>query len=173
MKVKNAIGIVGTGHFLPSKIQSNEELCKNITDISPQWIIEKTGIKRRYHITDDETASSMAIEACKNAIKNSNIQNITDISLVIVASFSQEYLFPPMSAKIHSQLGLSKDCQILDVNTNCVGLVTALTIASERMLFDLSIKNALIVVLKFYQNILIRKTKILLFFLVMVHLQLF
>ena len=140
MKVKNAIGIVGTGHFLPSKIQTNEELCKHITDISPEWIIEKTGIKRRYHLANGETASIMAIEACKNAINNSNIADVTDISLVIVASFSQDYLFPPMSAKIHSQLGLSKDCQILDVNTNCVGLVTALTIASERMLFDLSIK---------------------------------
>ncbi|MBK9633933.1 MAG: ketoacyl-ACP synthase III [Bacteroidetes bacterium] len=155
MKDNNGIGIIGTGHYLPSKIQSNEELCTIIPDLTTEWILEKTGIKRRFHLADGETASSIAIQASLNAIENSKITNLNDINLVIVASFSQEYLFPPMSAKIHSQLGLSKDCQILDVNTNCVGLVTALTIASERMLFDLSIKNALIVgveVLSKYTN---------------------
>ena len=138
------IGIIGTGHYLPSKVQSNEELCEIIPDLTPEWIISKTGIKRRYHLAAGETASSMATEACKNAIVNANI-DAKDIDLVIVASFSQDYMFPPMSAKIHSNFGLKKDCQILDLNTNCVGLVTSLTIASERMKSDSSIKNALVI----------------------------
>ena len=145
MKEDNGIGIIGVGHYLPSKIQTNEELCAIIPDLTIQWIIEKTGIKRRYHLANDETASSMAIEASKNAISNSTISEIKNISLVIVASFSQDYLFPPMSAKIHSYFGFSKDCQILDINTNCVGLVTALTIASEKMKNDDSIENALVI----------------------------
>ena len=65
------VGIFGIGHYLPSKIQSNEELCELIPELTPEWIISKTGIKRRYHLSDDETASSMSIEACKNAITNS------------------------------------------------------------------------------------------------------
>lgn len=148
------IAIIGTGHYLPSKTQTNEELCALVPELTPEWIISKTGIKRRYHISDEETASSMAIEACKNSIRNSGIDT-KEIGLVIVASFSQDYLFPPMSAKIHSHFALGKDCQILDINTNCVGLVTALTIASERMKFDLSIRNALVIgaeVLSKYTN---------------------
>ena len=148
------IGIIGTGHYLSSKIQSNEDLCELIPELAPEWIISKTGIKRRYHLAANETASSMSIEACKNAITNSGI-NTKEIGLVIVASFSQDYLFPPMSAKIHFYFGLGKDCQILDINTNCVGLVTALTIACERMKFDNSIKSALVIgaeVLSKYTN---------------------
>lgn len=148
------VGIIGSGHYLPSKIQSNDELCKLIPELTPDWIISKTGIKRRYHLAENETASSMAIEASKNAITNSGI-DAKEIGLVIVASFSQDYLFPPMSAKIHSHFRLFRDCQILDVNTNCVGLVTALTIASERMKCDASIKNALVIgaeVLSKYTN---------------------
>ena len=150
----NGIGIIGTGHYLPSKVQLNEELCELIPELTPEWILSKTGIKRRYHISKDETASSMAIEAIKNAIIDSGI-NINEIGLVIVASFSQDYLFPPMSAKIHSYFGLQKDCQILDINTNCVGLVTALTIASERMKNNTSINCALVIgaeVLSKYTN---------------------
>jgi 3-oxoacyl-[acyl-carrier-protein] synthase-3 len=148
------VGIIGTGHYLPSKIQTNIELCELIPELTPEWIISKTGIKRRYHLSEGETASSMAIEACKNAITIANI-DVKEIDLVIMASFSQDYLFPPMSAKIHSHFGLVKDCQILDINTNCVGLVTALTIASERMKCDNSIKNALVIgaeVLSKYTN---------------------
>ncbi len=138
------IGIIGTGHYLPSKVQSNEELCALIPDLTPEWIISKTGIKRRYHISTNETASSMAIAASKNAIANAKI-DAKEIGLIIIASFSQDYLFPPMSAKIHQHFELGKECQIIDLNTNCVGLVTALTIAAERMNSDAAIKNALVI----------------------------
>ena len=142
----SGIGIIGTGHYLPLKIQTNEELCQIIPDLTPEWIISKTGIKRRYHISESETASSMAIEACNNMFTNSIIPSSEiEIGLVIVASFSQDYLFPPMSAKIHSHFNLTKDCQIMDVNTNCAGLTTALTVASERMKNDASIQNALVI----------------------------
>ena len=138
------VGIIGTCHYLPSNIQTNEALCELIPEYTTEWIINKTGIKRRYHLSPGETASSMAIDASKHAIKSAGIDS-KDIGLVIVTSFSQDYLFPPMSAKIHSHFGLTKDCQIIDINTNCVGLVTALTIASERMMNDSSIKNALVI----------------------------
>lgn len=141
---KSGIGIIGTGHYLPLKVQTNEELCALIPELTPEWIVSKTGIKKRYHISANESASSMAIEASKKAISNAGI-NTKDIGLIIIASFSQDYLFPPMSAKIHSHFELGKDCQIIDLNTNCVGLVTALTIAAERMNSDHSIKNALII----------------------------
>lgn len=148
------IGIIGTGHHLPSKIQSNEELCLIIDGLTPDWIISKTGIKRRYQISGDETASSMATEAARKAITNANI-DANEIGLIIVASFSQDYLFPPMSAKIHSNFNLKKNCQVIDINSNCVGLVTALTIASERMKSDPSIQYALVIgveVLSKYTN---------------------
>ncbi len=138
------IGIVGTGYQLASKVQTNEELCSLIDGLTPEWIVEKTGIKRRFHISGNETASTLATSASQNSIADAGIDS-NDIGLVIVASFSQDYLFPPMSAKIHSNLKLNRDCQILDINTNCVGLVSALTIAAERMKNDHSIKYALII----------------------------
>ena len=140
------IGIISTGHYLPLKMQTNEELCEIIPELTPEWIISKTGIKRRYHVSESETASTMAIEACNNVFSSSLVPSTeVEIGLVIVASFSQDYMFPPMSAKIHSHFNLTKDCQIMDVNTNCAGLATALTIASERMKSDTTIQNALVI----------------------------
>lgn len=141
---KQGIGILATGHYLPQTVQTNESLCGMIDGLTTEWIIAKTGIKRRYHVAADETATSMALQASENAIARAAIET-KEIGLIIVASFSQDYLFPPLSAKVHSLLSLPKACQILDINTNCVGLVTALTIASERMQHDDTIKYALVI----------------------------
>src|ERR1700748_1989982 len=138
------MGIIGTGHYIPENIQTNEELCKHLSDITPEEIILKTGIKKRHHISSGETTASMALRASSMAMSNAGVE-AKDIDLIIVASFSQDYMFPPLSAKIHSALGASKSCQIIDINTTCTGLVTAITLASERMHFNTSIKNALII----------------------------
>lgn len=144
MKQNSGIGILGVSHYLPQNIQTNEELCAQIDDLTPEWIIAKTGIKRRYHIRLNESATSMALAASEKLINQTNC-NTDDVGLVIVASFSQDYLFPPLSAKLHALLSLPKNCQILDLNVNCVGFVTALTIAAERMQSDASITKALVV----------------------------
>ncbi len=138
------IGIIATSHFLPENIQTNEELSKLLHDTTPEWIIEKTGIKKRHFVSEDETASGMSLIACKNIIESTGIP-VEEIGLIIVASFSQDYLFPPLSAKIHKDLVASKDCQIFDINTNCTGLVTATTLAVERMQSNQNIKYALVI----------------------------
>lgn len=138
------IGIVGSSHTLGSVLQSNEEVCSRLVETTPEWIVAKTGIKQRYHISDEQSASSLAITVAKELVEKLNVSK-DEIGLVIVASFSQDYLFPPLSAKLHSELSLPKTCQIIDVNVNCTGFVTALTIASERMICDNTIKKALVV----------------------------
>ncbi|MEE9372612.1 MAG: ketoacyl-ACP synthase III [Saprospiraceae bacterium] len=126
------IGIISTGHVLPTKEMTNDQICEHLDDVTPEWIIEKTGIKKRYYVDKDQNASDLAIAACKKVLSNTEL-DIRDVGLIVVASFSQDYLFPPLSAKIHKELSASKECQIIDLNTNCVGLVTALTMASDRM----------------------------------------
>ena len=51
------IGIKATAHYLPANVQTNEELCKYLPAITPEWIIEKTGIKRRYFVSKEEVTS--------------------------------------------------------------------------------------------------------------------
>ena len=141
---KYGVGIISVGHYLPNNILTNEQLCENIEGLTPEWIIEKIGIKRRHYISKAESASSMAIDVAKKLIEENKL-NPAEIGLIIIASFSQDYLFPPMSARIHAAIGASKDCQIIDINTNCVGLVTASTIAAERMMLNDKIKYSIVI----------------------------
>jgi 3-oxoacyl-[acyl-carrier-protein] synthase-3 len=140
---QNGVGIIGHGYHLPQHIQSNEELCLTLKTVDPAWILSKTGIQRRYIATETDSASSMATAAAEKAIAMCNI-TAEDIDMIVVATFSPDYMFPPVSAKIQLNLK-AKNAQILDINTNCTGFVTALTVASDRMRADKTVKNALVI----------------------------
>ena len=136
------IGIIKTASYIPSVINTNAEVCRNVPDMTEEWIISKLGIKRRYYVSDEETASSMAIIIAKKLIE---FINPKEVGLIMIASFSQDYVFPPMSAKIHQAIGGGKDCQVIDVNGVCTGLITASTIAIDTMRGNPNIKYAMVI----------------------------
>jgi 3-oxoacyl-[acyl-carrier-protein] synthase-3 len=143
LKNNYGIGIISTSHYIPKYLQTNQELCKVMTDVTPDWILSKTGIKRRYIASSEESTSSMATDAALEAITKCNIQP-EDIGLIVVATFSPDYMFPPVSAKIQKNLKAT-NAQIIDINTNCTGFVTALTVASDRMKVDETVKYAVVI----------------------------
>lgn len=137
------VGIIGVGHFLPSKIETNEDLCKSLEGISPEWITKKTGITKRYIASNKDTASGFAISAAIKAVKMAGINN-KEIGLIIGCTFSHDYQFPPLSAKIQKEIKAS-NAQVFDVQANCSGFLTGLTIATDRMLIDSTIEYALVI----------------------------
>jgi 3-oxoacyl-[acyl-carrier-protein] synthase-3 len=143
MKRDYGVGIIGVGHKLASLVDTNEELCKTLTNVTPEWILEKTGIKRRYLAEEHESASSLAVAAAWDAIALAGI-SVDEIDLIIACTFSGDYLFPPVSAKIQMELK-AKNAQIFDLQANCTGFVTGLTVASDRMLADETVRNALVI----------------------------
>lgn len=138
----DGISIIGVGHCLPTKVLTNEELCKNL-DVTPEWIVEKTGIESRFVAGDDDTLSDYATKAARNALEMANI-SADEIDLIIVATFSGDYIYPPVSAKVQANLN-AKSAQIFDIQANCTGFVTGLTVASDRMKLDKDIRNAIVV----------------------------
>ncbi len=143
MNNEYGVGILGVGHKLPNRIETNEELCKHLTGVTPDWILEKTGIKRRYIAEESDSASSLGTKAALNALKMAGI-SVNQIGLIIVCTFSGDYIFPPVSAKIQMDLG-AKNAQIFDIQANCAGFVTGLTTASDRMFVDKSVEYAIVV----------------------------
>jgi 3-oxoacyl-[acyl-carrier-protein] synthase-3 len=137
------IGILATGYSLPNTIQTNEELCLHMQDVTPEWILSKTGIQRRYVANETDSASGLAVSAALKAIEKAGI-GVGEVGLIIAATFSPDYMFPPVSAKIQKELK-AVNAQIVDINTNCTGFVTAMTLASDRMKSDSDIKYSLVV----------------------------
>lgn len=149
------VGIIGWGHFLPERFETNEELCHTLSDTNPAWIVEKTGICRRYIAGEGDSASGFSVAAAKSAILRAGITP-DDIGLIIACTFSPDYIFPPVSAKIQMELK-AKNAQIFDIQANCSGFITGLTSASDRMLVDSSVKYALVVGVELHTRYIDRK----------------
>jgi 3-oxoacyl-[acyl-carrier-protein] synthase III len=138
----DGIGIVGVGHYLPSKVEDNATLCRQL-QVTPEWIVEKTGIQRRYLAAPGESASAMAGHAARRALAMAGVEP-AQVDIVIACTFSGDYIFPPLSAKLHQDLGM-KGAQVFDLQANCSGVIAGLTAASDRMFRDSSVRYALVV----------------------------
>src|SRR3954453_14603083 len=122
------VGIIGTGPSLPARVETNAGLCAVLPDTTPEWIVEKTGITQRRLASDTDTASGLSLGAARDAIAMAGVEP-EQSGLVIACTFSADYPFPPVSAKIQHDVG-AVNAQIFDVQANCSGFVTGLTVAS-------------------------------------------
>ena len=64
--------------------------------------------------------------------------------MIVVSTFSGDYIFPPVSARLHRDLGLDGG-QFYDLQANCTGFVSALTAVADRMARDEQLGRALVV----------------------------
>lgn len=132
--------VIGTGSSLPEKAVSNLELEK-LMDTTDEWIKSRTGIESR-HIAVDETTTSMAVEAARNAIENAGIK-VEEIDLIIVGTVSGDMCFPSTACQIQSALQAT-NATAFDINAACAGFLFGLMIADAYMKAGMA-RTALIV----------------------------
>jgi 3-oxoacyl-[acyl-carrier-protein] synthase-3 len=142
----SGITISGVGHHLPQNVEDNETLCRSL-NVTPEWIIEKTGIEQRLIAGPEESASQYATIAAIRAIEMAGI-NVEEVDLIIACTFSGDYIYPPMSAKVQMNLK-AVNAQIFDLQANCTGFLTGLTVASDRMRVDPLVRNAVVIGVEF------------------------
>ncbi|MCC8167782.1 MAG: ketoacyl-ACP synthase III [Clostridiales bacterium] len=117
--------IIGTGSCLPETTVSNNDLAA-IMDTSDEWISTRTGIRNR-HIAVDETTTSMALEASKQALEAAQIAP-EELDMIIAGTVSPDYLFPTLSCEIQAALG-AVNATAFDLSAGCSGFLFALATA--------------------------------------------
>lgn len=107
---------------------TNADLEK-IVDTTDQWIQERTGIKQRHIVADDQTTCDLAEQASRNAINAAGISP-QDIDLIIVATTTPDQVFPSTACLLQKRLDIH-GCAAFDVQAVCTGFVYALGIADN------------------------------------------
>jgi 3-oxoacyl-[acyl-carrier-protein] synthase-3 len=105
--------IAGTGSYLPEKILSNHDL-EQMVETSDQWITERTGIKKRHIVADDETTTELAFNAAKKAIEAASI-SAEEIDLIIVATTTPTRVFPSTASLVQEKLNILNNCPAFDI----------------------------------------------------------
>ena len=141
--------IIGTGGYLPKKIVTNKDL-ESTVDTTDEWIVERTGIKQRHIAEENETTSSMAVQASIDALSSANIQP-EDIDLIIVATTTPDQIFPSTACIVQNKLKIKAPA--FDIQAACTGFVYAVSIADNYIKAGLN-KNILVIGAEKYSNLL-------------------
>lgn len=122
------VGITGIGAYLPEKVLTNADLEKMV-DTSDQWIVTRTGIKTRRIARDDQATSDLAVEAARRALADGGVK-AEDLELIIVATVTQDMLFPSTACIVQEKLGAFK-AACFDLNAACTGWIYGMDIAYQ------------------------------------------
>lgn len=122
------VGVLGTGHYLPSKVLTNKDL-ENIVDTSDEWIKSRTGIEERRIAEDDMDTSDMAFNAAKQALEEANVKP-EDIGLILVATVTPDMGFPSVACMVQDKLG-AKNAAAMDISAACSGFMYGMITAKQ------------------------------------------
>ena len=140
MKVLRS-AVRGVGGYLPDRVVGNAELA-TLVDTSDSWIQERTGIRERRRMGEDQAVSDMAVEASKQALYRAG-RSVADLDLIIVATTTPDLTFPATAAIVQRKLGAPVGVAF-DVQAVCSGFVYALSVADGFVARGLS-KCALVI----------------------------
>lgn len=120
--------ITGWGAYVPEKVVANSDLPPHL-DTSHEWIVQRSGIHERHIASDEETTSTMALNAGRAALQQAHL-DAAELDLIIVATSTPDHLTPPVSSQVQHGLGAT-DVPAFVVVTGCTGFIYALTTAYQ------------------------------------------
>jgi 3-oxoacyl-[acyl-carrier-protein] synthase-3 len=118
--------ITGVGGYLPEEILTNDDLAR-IVDTTDEWIVERTGIRKRHRIAEGQGTSDLAVEAARKALAAAG-RTPADVDMIIVATTTPDLVFPATAALVQRKLGVPVGAAF-DVQAVCSGFVYAMSIA--------------------------------------------
>lgn len=113
------------------------------TRTPPGQLARLAGVEERRWYPKDMDFTDGAVEAGRLALEQAGI-TADQVGLVINASVTRPHLEPGISAKVHAELGMPRNCMDFDVTNACLGVVNGMQIAGT-MIEAGQIRYALIV----------------------------
>lgn len=127
-KIDRAVGIVGIGSYVPAKTVTNKDM-EAIVETSDEWISDRTGIKCRHFVAENEHTSDLATKAAERALKDANL-TADDIDLIVVATATPDMLFPSTACLVQHNLNATK-AAAYDLSAGCSGFMYSIATASQ------------------------------------------
>jgi 3-oxoacyl-[acyl-carrier-protein] synthase III len=119
--------ITGWGMYAPQRVMTNDDLAK-LVDTSDEWIVSRTGIRERRIAADDETTTTLAVNACRDALAVAGL-DASDVDLIILGTCSPDYQMPATACLVARDLGATR-AAAFDLGAACSGFVYSLATAN-------------------------------------------
>lgn len=115
-------------YYLPNVVISNDQLAKEFKDWSAEKIENKTGIRERHIVRENETALDLALKAAEKLLERYDRDKV---DFVLLCTQSPDYYIPTSACILQDKLGLRTNVGAFDYNLACSGFIYGLAIAKS------------------------------------------
>ncbi len=122
--------ILGVGRSLGSRTVTNHDLEK-VLDTDDAWVVERTGIKERHFVADDEDCATLAADASKQALAHAEL-NGEAIDLILCATSTGPESMPSVACLVGEAVG-ALGAGAMDVAAACTGYSYAASVAHSML----------------------------------------
>jgi 3-oxoacyl-[acyl-carrier-protein] synthase-3 len=120
--------IVGVGAYAPKRILTNAELEKMV-ETSGEWIVQRTGIRERRIVDENEATSDLALRAAQQALERAGVEP-EEIDFIVVGTTTGDMAFPTTANLVQHRLGC-RNAGSMDLYAACAGSVYSLSVGSQ------------------------------------------
>ncbi len=120
--------IVGLGYYVPRRVLTNFDL-ERMVDTSDEWIRTRTGIVERRVLAEEESTSTMAVEAARRALASAGI-DASEVDLIITATCTPDHLFPATACLVQEAIGAER-AGAFDLEAACSGFIYGMSTAAQ------------------------------------------
>ena len=133
--------IVGWGMAAPERVLTNVEIT-SMVETSDEWIRQRTGIVERRIAGEEETTSTLSVQAAQAALEVADLDPAR-LDLIIVSTVTPDHAFPSTACLVQDALGAA-DAAAFDLSAGCSGFVYGVGVAAD-MIAAGSYSNALVI----------------------------
>ncbi len=115
---------------VPEQVIGNEVIAEG-AGVTEQWIVHRTGVRERRHVSEGERLSDLALAAGREALDAAGLKP-ADLDLVMVATMAADELTPNAGPLVAHELGAHR-AGAMDVAAACTGYLSALSLAAAQV----------------------------------------
>ena len=134
--------VAGTGRGVPAKVMTNHDFAALGLETSHEWIVERTGIVERRIATAEESTSTMAVAAAREAMARAGVQP-GELDAIVLSTATPDRLLPSTAVDLQAQLGATR-AAAFDLSAACTGWLYSMTVA-EGLIQSGVVETALVV----------------------------
>ena len=117
------------GMYVPDAVITNEDLARMV-DTSDEWIVQRTGIRRRRRVAENEFASDLAASAVADLLRAHPEVDVRGIDFILSSSTTPDYVYPSIAALLQDRFDVPRSAGALDLSAACAGFCSAMNLGA-------------------------------------------
>lgn len=129
-RLSRAAALASVAMAVPDNVVSNAAVAEE-AGVTEQWIVHRTGIRERRHVSPGERLTDLAVTAGRQALEDAEVRP-DEVDMVLVATFAADELSPNAAPLVAYELG-AHGAGAMDVGAACTGYLSALSLAAAQV----------------------------------------